>query len=232
LADRTPPHDANAASADPFGHPKGLTFLFTTEMWERFSYYGMRALLVLYMTKYLLLPGHANKVIGLFAVQRALESFFGPLDIQPLASQIYGFHTALVYFTPIFGGLLADRVLGQRRTVVIGAILMAIGHFMMASEHLYLFALTALSRQWCLQAEYWHSGWRPLRARGSASRPRLFDLLCRERRPQHRALQTECANPDHVVPRHQPVPDFCLHPVHRYALDAAGGARQGAIDHH
>ncbi len=113
-------------------------------MWERFSFYGMRALLVLYMTKYLLLAGHSNNVIGLAGVKRALEALFGPLDVQPLASQIYGFYTALVYFTPIFGGLLADRVLGRRRTVVIGAILMAIGHFMMAVEQLFLFALLAL----------------------------------------------------------------------------------------
>ena len=69
---------------------------------------------------------------------------FGPLDVQPLSSQIWGFYTGLVYFTPIFGGLLADRVLGQRRTVVIGAVLMAIGHFMMAVEQLFLFALLAL----------------------------------------------------------------------------------------
>jgi proton-dependent oligopeptide transporter, POT family len=134
----------STAKADLFGHPKGLAFLFSTEMWERFSYYGMRALLVLYMTKYLLLPGHASDVIGLKAVQRGLESVFGPLDVQPLSSQIYGFYTALVYFTPIFGGLLADRVLGQRRTVVIGAVLMAIGHFMMAVDHLFFFALLAL----------------------------------------------------------------------------------------
>ncbi len=127
-----------------FGHPKGLTFLFTTEMWERFSYYGMRALLVLYMTKYLLVPEHAGNVFGLAGIKSALEAVFGPLDVQPLSSQIYGLYTALVYLTPIFGGLLADRVLGQRRTVVIGAILMAIGHFMMAVEQLFLFALLTL----------------------------------------------------------------------------------------
>jgi len=127
-----------------FGHPKGLTFLFTTEMWERFSYYGMRALLVLYMTKHLLAPEHAGNVLGLAGLKSALEAVFGPLDLQPLSSQIYGLYTALVYLTPIFGGLLADRVLGQRRTVVIGAILMAIGHFLMAVEQLFLFALAAL----------------------------------------------------------------------------------------
>ncbi len=140
-----PALDAGAATpGDLFGHPRGLTFLFATEMWERFSYYGMRALLVLYMTKYLLLRGHAESTLGLASVRNALEAIFGPLDIQPLSSQIYGFYTALVYLTPIFGGLLADRVLGQRRTVVIGAVLMAIGHFMMAVEQLFLFALLAL----------------------------------------------------------------------------------------
>jgi proton-dependent oligopeptide transporter, POT family len=136
--------DRPAGGSEIFGHPKGLTFLFTTEMWERFSYYGMRSLLVLYMTKYLLLPEHAGDVRGLLTVKSALEGIFGPLDVQPLSSQIWGFYTALVYFTPIFGGLLADRVIGQRRTVIIGAVLMAIGHFMMAVEQLFLFALLAL----------------------------------------------------------------------------------------
>src|SRR6201993_3856470 len=130
--------------AQLFGHPRGLTFLFTTEMWERFSYYGMRSLLVLYMTKFLLLEDHSGNVIGLGPLKRALEGVFGPLDVQPLSSQIWGLYTGLVYFTPIFGGLLADRVLGQRRTVIIGAALMAIGHFMMAVEQLFLFALLAL----------------------------------------------------------------------------------------
>ena len=137
-------HHGAATQGDLFGHPKGLTFLFTTEMWERFSYYGMRSLLVLYMTKYLLAPAHSGNVLGLAGVKSALEAVFGPLDVQPLSSQIYGFYTALVYLTPIFGGLLADRVLGQRRTVIVGAVLMAIGHFMMAVEQLFLFALLAL----------------------------------------------------------------------------------------
>jgi POT family proton-dependent oligopeptide transporter len=146
LADRiqSPSFAPRAGNTEIFGHPKGLTFLFTTEMWERFSYYGMRSLLVLYMTKYLLLSGHSGDVVGLLAVKRALESVFGPLGVQPLSSQIWGLYTGLVYFTPIFGGLLADRVLGQRRTVIIGAVLMAIGHFMMAVEQLFLFALLAL----------------------------------------------------------------------------------------
>jgi proton-dependent oligopeptide transporter, POT family len=129
---------------DYFGHPRGLTFLFATEMWERFSYYGMRALLMLYMVKYLFQPGRMDDVLGLEVLRRGLETVSGPLDVQPLASLIYGSYTALVYLAPFFGGLLADRVLGQRRTVVIGAALMAIGHFMMAFEQLLLFALLML----------------------------------------------------------------------------------------
>src|SRR5882724_2415046 len=127
-----------------FGHPRGLAFLFTTEMWERFSYYGMRALLVLYMVKHLLQPGNAESVIGLATLKSILESVFGPLGAQPFSSHIYGLYTGLVYLTPFFGGLIADRVLGQRRTVVIGASLMAVGHFMMAFEPLFLFALAFL----------------------------------------------------------------------------------------
>jgi len=144
LADSVQSSQPISARAELFGHPRGLTFLFTTEMWERFSYYGMRSLLVLYMTKFLLLENHSGGVIGLASLKAGLESVFGPLDVQPLSSQIWGLYTGLVYFTPIFGGLLADRVLGQRRTVVIGAVLMAFGHFMMAVEQLFLFALLAL----------------------------------------------------------------------------------------
>jgi proton-dependent oligopeptide transporter, POT family len=140
----TPALPGSPAQADFLGHPRGLAFLFATEMWERFSYYGMRALLVLYMVKYILLPGMAGQVAGLDALKSLFESVYGPLDVQPFASTIYGTYTGLVYLTPIFGGLLADRVLGHRRTVVIGALLMAVGHFMMAFEPLLLLALLVL----------------------------------------------------------------------------------------
>jgi len=140
-----PGHTRNMARPrDLFGHPRGLTFLFATEMWERFSYYGMKALLVLYMVKYLLQPGAAENVIGLGALKHLLEAVFGPLDVQPFSSHIYGLYTGLVYLTPVFGGILADRVLGQHRTILLGAALMAIGHFMMAFEPLFLIALTTL----------------------------------------------------------------------------------------
>src|SRR3954454_6867544 len=140
------PTGATAQNSSPefLGHPRCLAFLFATEMWERFSYYGMRALLVLYMVKYLLQPDRAGTVAGYGAIKTALEVVSGPLGVQALASQIYGLYTGLVYLTPIFGGLLADRYLGQRRTVIIGAALMAAGHFMMAFEALFFLALLTL----------------------------------------------------------------------------------------
>ena len=79
-----------------FGHPVGLTVLFGTEMWERFSYYGMRALLVLYLTKYLLLPGHVEAVWLAPQVQGFYEMLFGPLSVQQLSSWIYGTYTGLI----------------------------------------------------------------------------------------------------------------------------------------
>src|SRR5262245_33175740 len=91
-----------ARSDDLFGHPRGLAFLFATEMWERFSFYGMRALLVLYMVNHLLLPGQAEGVVGLAQLKSGLESVFGQLGTQPFASHIYGLYSGLVYLTPVF----------------------------------------------------------------------------------------------------------------------------------
>jgi POT family proton-dependent oligopeptide transporter len=136
-----PASAAPAKTDDLFGHPKGLTVLFATEMWERFSYFGMASLLVLYMVKYVLLPGHVEHVIGYTTIKAALEALFGPLDTQPLASQIFGFYSGLAYFAPILGGYIADRYLGQRNTAVVGALLMAAGHFLMTFEALMFFAL-------------------------------------------------------------------------------------------
>ena len=95
-------------------------------MWERFSYYGMTALLALYMTKQLLLPGHAEHVAGLGALRQLFE-FRGPMSNVAFASLIFGWYGGLVYFTPLLGGLIADRWLGAKRTVTIGALLMAGG---------------------------------------------------------------------------------------------------------
>lgn len=127
-----------------FGHPPGLTFLFGTEMWERFSYYGMRSLLVLYMIDYLLKPETTAGVIGLDGLRHGFESIFGPLTDQAFASQIYGYYTGFAYLTPILGGLLADRVIGRTPTVLLGASLMVLGHFLMAFDRLFLVALLVL----------------------------------------------------------------------------------------
>ena len=127
------------------GHPRGLGYIAFTEAWERFSYYGMQTLLVLYMTHRLLLPGHVEDVAGFRAFRHMLETLYrGHLDIQPLASAIFGLYTGLVYVTPIVGGLLADRFLGRTRTITIGALLMTAGHFLMAFDFTFLLALTCL----------------------------------------------------------------------------------------
>lgn len=127
-----------------FGHPRGLGYLAFTEAWERFSFYGMSALLLLYMIQRLLTPEVMGGVWGLGVFRSALEGVTGPLSNRAFASQVYGLYSGLVYFTPMFGGLLADRLLGQRRTVMLGAVLMAIGHVLMAFDASFLIALTLL----------------------------------------------------------------------------------------
>jgi proton-dependent oligopeptide transporter, POT family len=127
-----------------FGHPKGLFFLTFTETWERFSFYGMTALVVLYMVDQLLLPGHVEHIAGFVGFRAAIESVVGPLSPQALASQIYGLYAGFVYFTPVLGGLIADRWIGQRNAVVIGAILMSAGHIAMAFDQSFLLALALL----------------------------------------------------------------------------------------
>ncbi|WP_431201376.1 peptide MFS transporter [Bradyrhizobium betae] len=133
-----------SAKGDLFGHPTGLTFLFATEMWERFSYYGMKSLLILYMVNHLFKAGTVENVAGYGILKRLLETVFGKLEAQPLASLIYGLYGGLVYLTPVLGGLLADRAIGRRRAVLLGAILMMFGHFLMAFESLFFLALSAL----------------------------------------------------------------------------------------
>jgi len=127
-----------------FGHPKGLAYLAFTEAWERFSYYGMISLLVLYMVNQLLLPGHVEHVVGFAGFRSALESVFGPLSTQALASQIFGLYAGFVYFTPVLGGWLADRWIGQRNAVVLGALSMSGGHIAMAFDQSFLLALLLL----------------------------------------------------------------------------------------
>ncbi len=126
------------------GHPRGLGYIAFAEAWERFSYYGMQALLVLYMVDRLLHPGHIEHIAGFGSFRHLIEGFRGPLTIQPLASTIFGLYTGLVYLTPIAGGFIADRFLGRTRTITIGALLMAAGHFLMAFDVTFLLALSCL----------------------------------------------------------------------------------------
>lgn len=126
------------------GHPIGLGWLSFSEFWERFSYYGMQALLVLYMTHTLLHSGHVEHVLGFAPFRKALEHVYGPLSPQALGSVIFGLYAGLVYVTPIAGGFIADRFLGRTWTVTIGASLMVAGHFLMAFEASFLLALLCL----------------------------------------------------------------------------------------
>ncbi len=140
------------------GHPIGLFVLFLTEMWERFSFYGMRGLLRAYMVYYLFstagrlvypganapvmteLPVDLHHVIG----WNFIRSLYADKDVKDFASHIYGLYTALVYATPFFGGIIADRYVGRYKSVIIGAIVMALGHFVMASDRMMFIALGLL----------------------------------------------------------------------------------------
>jgi POT family proton-dependent oligopeptide transporter len=137
--------EASAPAERAFlGHPKGLAYLAFTEAWERFSYYGMISLLVLYMVNQLLLPGHVEQVAGFATFRAVVEHLFGPLTTQQLASQIFGLYAGFVYFTPVLGGWVADRWIGQRNAVVLGALAMSGGHVAMAFDRSFLLALLLL----------------------------------------------------------------------------------------
>lgn len=127
-----------------FGQPPALGFLAFTEAWERFSYYGMTSLLVLYMSQALFMPEHIGHIAGFAGYRAALESVFGKMSTLALASQTYGLYTGFVYFTPLFGGWIADRLIGRRNAVVTGALLMSGGHIAMAFDRSFLLALFLL----------------------------------------------------------------------------------------
>ncbi len=128
------------------GHPVGLGYLAFAEAWERFSFSGMQALLVLYMGQHLLLPGHIGHVAGFAAFRGWIDGAYGRhLSVGALASAIFGLYSGGVYLTPVLGGWLADRVLGRTRTVTLGALLLMAGHFLMAFEAPFLIALACLA---------------------------------------------------------------------------------------
>lgn len=153
--------EATAAPAptgkDIFGHPRGLAYLVFAEAWERFSYYGMQALLVLYLTQYLLLPEHVRGVAGFEQFKAAVGTayqwlgyLFGRADggalVTPVATAaaITGVYSAGVYATPLIGGWIADRFLGRTNTVALGASLMVLGHFLMAFDVSFVAAILCL----------------------------------------------------------------------------------------
>jgi POT family proton-dependent oligopeptide transporter len=142
VAEATPDYEIGTHDDRAFlGHPKGLGYLGFTEACERFSYYSMQTLLVLYMVNYLLVPERMHKVVALDWLNAHV---YPGLAGQPLASAIFGTYTALVYLTPIAGGIIADKWLGRNKTLILGGILMAIGHFLMAIQPAFLLALLAL----------------------------------------------------------------------------------------
>jgi POT family proton-dependent oligopeptide transporter len=136
--------DAGPAKAPTFiGHPRGLLYLFSTELWERYAYYGMIALLTLYMVNYLFQPGHVEHVLGYPQIKHFVETWIAhrELSTQAFASQVYGIYGFLVYFAPLLGGFVADQYLGQRKAVLVGAVLLSAGYFMMSVESLFFFSI-------------------------------------------------------------------------------------------
>ena len=127
-----------------FGHPKGLGFLASTQAWERFSFYGMQALLPLYLVDHLLKPDVAAGVAGLDGLRAGVELLAGPLTTTAFAAQLFGLYIGLFNIAPLAMGWLADGVFGQRRLVQAGLVLMAAGHLAMAVEALFLPALLLL----------------------------------------------------------------------------------------
>jgi len=136
----TAPGGSAARDTRFFGHPLGLGILAGTELWERFSFYGMQAILMLYMTKHLLAPDVAPKVLGL----AAFRGIFEPITDVAFAAQTFGIYSGLIYATPLAGAWIADRWLGRTRTITIGALMMSAGHVTMASESLFLIALSLI----------------------------------------------------------------------------------------
>jgi POT family proton-dependent oligopeptide transporter len=127
------------------GHPPGLGWLSASEFWERFAYYGMQALLVLYLSNFLFKPGVIDHVWGIEPFRHALEFIYRKkLDYAAFASAVVGFYAATVYLTPLLGGYIADRLIGRTATVAMGAIMMAAGYFLLCLEPTFLIGIFLL----------------------------------------------------------------------------------------
>lgn len=138
------PNGESSAKNSFFGHPPGLAFLAFTEVWEGFSFYGMQALLMLYMVGELLRPEHSKNVLGLASLRFVLEALTGPMTTVAFAAQIFGLYAGLVNVTPLLGGWLGDRWLGQTKTIILGALLMIAGHLSLTSEASFVVGLILL----------------------------------------------------------------------------------------
>lgn len=127
-----------------FGHPRGLGYIVATECGYAFAYYGMVTILTLYMTHQLFLPGHVENILGFGAYSHFMEGFFGKKTPLALASLTFGMATSLGYLTPMIGGIIGDRILGQRRTVVLGLSLLTMGFAALVTEQGFLIALALI----------------------------------------------------------------------------------------
>jgi POT family proton-dependent oligopeptide transporter len=132
-----------AAEREPslFGHPKGFTFLLGTETGWAFAYFGLQATLTLYLTQVVIRAGH---VFGLLEYRRAVTYAFGPLSPLAFASATYGITMGTMFALPVFGGFVADRLIGQKRAVLIGLTFLVAGYLLLVFEQTFLIALVAL----------------------------------------------------------------------------------------
>ena len=138
------PVSPSSPDNERFGHPRGLWVLAGTELWDRISFHGMQAMLVLYMAGELLKPGRIEGVIGFDRYRAFIEGMTGPLSTQAMATQTFGLYIALVAFMPLIGGTIGDRLISRRVAVTIGALLMTGGHFALAFDETFLLALLLL----------------------------------------------------------------------------------------
>ncbi len=148
MSTETAPQDSLAAlkkyDTKFLGHPAGVGWLSAAEFWERFCYYGMQTLLFLYLSKYLLQPGHIEQVWGFESFRHLIGKIYGTESTIVLSSNANQLYAGLVYVTPLLGGPLADRMIGRTATVTLGAILMVIGTFLLALNQTFLIALLFL----------------------------------------------------------------------------------------
>lgn len=145
MATAAPPRLDYQSDRAFLGHPRGLGYLAFAEAWERFSYYGMATLLALYGRYQLFQPGHIERIWGFGGFRALLERYAGgALSPLTMGGAVAGLYGGFVYLTPIAGGLIADRAIGRTRAVILGAVLMSIGHFLMAFDQTFVIAIACL----------------------------------------------------------------------------------------